>query len=884
MSKSVTLHVISHTHWDREWYLPHELFRMRLVRLIDNVLNLLERDPNFKFFHLDAQTIVLEDYLQIRPHMRGTLERFIREGRLLVGPWYQLNDEYLTSGESTIRSLLIGHRIAQSFGAVMKVGYLPDQFGNISQMPQILRGFGIDNCIFGRGWGLAPGRKMEFWWQSPDGSKVLTSFMAFWYNNAQRFPSNPDEAEKFVRSLKERMLPHAATSHLLLMNGVDHLEAQEDLSQILAELAPRLEPDRILHSTLERYVEAIRKEANGLQTVTGELREDRHGSVLAGTLSTRIYLKQANERCQTLLERYAEPFSTWAWAEGAPYPADFLTYAWKLLMQNHPHDSICGCSADQVHREMMPRFDRVQQVGEEIAQNALLYLAGRINTNSLETAGSPEETTNIVVFNPLSWPRTDHVEAVVEFPLGSPSRGTPAIDYSRDVSSIALRDENGDPVPITVLENRIAYKRVLSPVELPMVVPVRRFKIAFVAGDVPGTGYCTYKVKTSKTTHVAPAVEHAVCTGVLENDFLRLRAYPNGTISLTDKRTGAEFRGLNLFESRGDVGDEYRYVPPLRDRIYTSAGAEGTMSVEQSGPVSVVRIDFTMMVPQSATPDGFGRSEELVECPVTTRIILAEGIPRVEFETTFTNRARDHRLRVLFPTNLAADSSCAEGQFDVLERPMLPPQEWGPEASPSYPQLSWCDVSDGGVGLAVLNRGLPEYQLYACQERTLALTLLRCVGRLSGGGDAPGADPTPEAQCLGTYTFRYAVAPHRGFWIDSLIWRQAHAFTTPLWAVQVDNQDGPLPCAASFVQLEPPELVLSAVKRAEEDSRMVLRFFNISHEAVSGSVAVRGMRKAWLANLNEEQMEELPVADETVVLDVRPKQIVTLLVSLEGSQ
>ena len=327
------------------------------------MLELLETDPEFRFFNLDAQTIVLEDYLQIRPHARERLARHIREGRITVGPWYQLNDEFLTSGEATVRTLMVGHRIAEQFGGTLKIGYLPDQFGNLSQMPQIFQGFGIDNAIVGRGYQLVGDRKMEFWWEAPDGSRVLASLMAFWYNNAQYLPSETKPAVEFLRRLQERMGARSAISHLLLMNGVDHLAAQPEAGKVAqaanAVLSKSSEPIHVEHSTLDRYIDALRAEVAErnpkLETVRGELREDRGGACLAGVLSTRMYLKQANHRCQTAMEKYAEPLSAFAHAAGTPYPYDQLHYAWKLLMQNHPHDSICGCSIDQVHREMIPR-------------------------------------------------------------------------------------------------------------------------------------------------------------------------------------------------------------------------------------------------------------------------------------------------------------------------------------------------------------------------------------------------------------------------------------------------------------------------------------------------------------------------------------------------
>src|SRR5947209_17370698 len=256
------MHVVSHTHFDREWYLTFQQFRLRLVDLIDHLLDILDRDPEFRSFNLDAQTIVLEDYLQIRPHARPRLEKYIREGRLTVGPWYQLNDQFLTSGEATVRSLLVGHRIAGSFGGCLKIAYLPDQFGNLSQMPQILRGFGIDNAIVGRGYQMVGDRKMEFWWEGPDGSRVLGSLMAFWYNNAQRFPSDTEAAVKYTERLRDTMAPRSFSRHLLLMNGVDHLEAQPDVGRILnavnQEFERRGSEDRLVHSTLTQYVDALR--------------------------------------------------------------------------------------------------------------------------------------------------------------------------------------------------------------------------------------------------------------------------------------------------------------------------------------------------------------------------------------------------------------------------------------------------------------------------------------------------------------------------------------------------------------------------------------------------------------------------------------------------
>ena len=844
-----TLHVISHTHWDREWYLTFQQFRVRLVDLIDHVLDILDTDPEFKHFHLDGQTIVLEDYLQIRPQNERRVRKYVEDGRLLVGPWYQLNDEFLVSGESTVRSLLIGHRIAKEFGKVAKIGYLPDQFGNISQMPQIFREFGIDNCIFGRGLQLVDDEKMELYWQGPDGSEVLSSLMTYWYNNAQRFPADIDEAVEYTKAIIERMAPKAATDQLLLMNGVDHLEAQEGLPYILKHVNERLGGDKLIHSTIPDYVEEIRnavmREKIELRTVKGELRQDRGGNILAGTLSSRMYLKQANCESEICLEKYAEPSSAFAWMLGKEYPADFLTYAWKLLMQNHPHDSICGCSIDQVHDEMMPRFAQVQQVGKELTDRSLEWIAGGVNT----------EGPSLVVFNPLSWSRTDRLTAEIEFPLGEPVRGRPTVDELRDVRAIELRDPEGNLVPYKLLDRRITSKQVLSPIELPLAVMVRRFTIEFVAANVPACGYKTYLI----------------------NPIDRM---PRFERSLLD----SDFGDVGSLEDGGDVGDEYRYVRPLRDRLV--GVTEGNSELIDHSPVSAtLRLNAVLRLPARA--EGSGRSEEVVDCPITSWFTVTPGSPRVDVVTEVENRAKDHRLRVVFPSDIDTSVAHAEGQFDVITRPIRPPKEWE-GASTFFPQRSWVDVNDGERGLTIINKGLPEYEVYDDEARTIALTLLRCVGRLSGGGDTPTAIQTPGAQCPGKHRFEYAILPHKGTWLEARVWQQAHQHNVPMLAVQTrlrqgyvgqaGEHDGELPMEYSFVEISPPELIITAIKKAHDRDALIVRFFNITDENVhQARVKVQKATSARTVNLNEESGTDLVLDDDgSVTLDVPAKKIVTI--------
>ncbi len=323
----MNVHIISHTHWDREWYLTYEQFRLRLVGLVDRLLDLLESQPDFQYFHLDGQTIVLEDYLEMRPQHEPRLRRLIADGRILIGPWYDMPDEFLVSGEVARAQSRARPSPRAPFGTPMPVGYLPDLFGHVGQMPQILRNFGLDNAILWRGFG---GPKAEYWWQAPDGSRVLMMHLPpQGYCNATRVHLKPelmiDRATRAIEAESAR----TATGEVLLMNGVDHVEPHPVIPELARQLSATLGTP-VRHSTLPAYVDAVRAAvSNGsgasLDVIEGELRGgEEYANLLPGVFSARVYLKQANARVQTLLEQRAEPLATFAWMLGAPYPAEEL--------------------------------------------------------------------------------------------------------------------------------------------------------------------------------------------------------------------------------------------------------------------------------------------------------------------------------------------------------------------------------------------------------------------------------------------------------------------------------------------------------------------------------------------------------------------------------
>lgn len=388
------VHVYAHTHWDREWYRTFERFRLQLVGMVDRVLDVLDSDPRFATFVLDGQTIVLEDYLEIRPEEEPRIRRLVGAGRLEVGPWHVLPDEFLVSGESMVRNLLEGRRVASRFGEPLAVGYLPDPFGHVGQLPAILRGFGIDNVIFSRGMGDEHARTgNEFRWESTGGRESVIALVqgspyTSGYCNAETLGrgNGADDPSGYgrVRELVPHLVSQAHADALLLAAGCDHETVQQELPLIVERIGEMIPGADVRITGLHAYVASVRDaerrlEQSGaaLERFRGELRGSRYAPVLSSIFSARVALKQDNDRIQTLLERHVEPLMATAVAAGVRPLRDvqpFLRHAWRLVLENHPHDSIGGCSIDDVHLEMPARSLRVDATGHALLEDLRIAL------------------------------------------------------------------------------------------------------------------------------------------------------------------------------------------------------------------------------------------------------------------------------------------------------------------------------------------------------------------------------------------------------------------------------------------------------------------------------------------------------------------------------
>ena len=867
MANKLLAIVVPHTHWDREWYLSFQEYRHKLIRVLDKVVELLEGEKDFKVFVLDGQVAILEDYLEIKPWMEGKIKELVAKGALKIGPLYTQPDEFLVSPEALIRNFLYGMKRASAYGGYMRVAYLPDTFGHTAQLPQILRKLGFETFFFMRGLGDEEDYLgTEFMWEAPDGSRVLTIYLAKGYCVANmlgvkevydatvwRAPEGwitivlniyyrePEvdfkEALKRAREIAEFLSKRSKCKVLLFMNGCDHMPPQGSISEVIERINKAYGDLELRMGTLEEYAELVKPCVEKLEVYRGEMRGAKSKKILSGVISARAYLKVLNYKAQLLLEKYAEPLAALASLNGYKYPERFIEEAWRFLFLNHAHDSIYGSGSDRVHVDNESRFLQALEIASSIAYEASIHIC------KPKGQGQP----SLFIYNPLPWPRRD----VVFFVL------------PKDSKRWALDSEaGGTPLQRAELEE---YRE--------------REELVATVVETPPMGYAVLNLVEEEEVEV-----RRDSGTVIENEYFVVEVRPErgGELRIEDKRTGYIYDGLNVFVDEGDAGDEYNYSPP-KERDVLVESRDFKASVERViGPVySLLRVKLEMEVPECL--EGQARSEKKIRLPITTEVYLYRGVPRVDVKTKILNLARDHRFRVKFPSGVKTDRTVAETHFYAIERPLKPRtsgEGWIEKPPSTHPQIAWVSVSDGEKGLTIANRGIYEYE--AKEEGgqvTIYLTLFRSVGWLSRSdlstrrGHAGPPIRTPGAQCIREMTFEYSIIPHKGNWLSSKSYKLAREFYEPLLALRVLGAEKTV---KSIVKLEPDALVLTALKRAESGEGLIVRFYNITGEKVDAKISLGiPVKEVWLTNLKEEPQRFLGSSE--VSLSVGPHEIVTLL-------
>ncbi len=871
-------YLISHTHWDREWYQTFQDYRARLVVLLDELIGFMEKNPAFKYYHLDGQTIMLEDYLEVRPENRQRLQRLIKQGRLIPGPWYVMPDEFLVSGEALLRNLQLGFSISRAWGVEpMKVAYIVDIFGHNSQMPQICQGFGMESVVAFRGVsGLEP--SAEFTWEGADGSSVAfyrlpdeTAYSNFFYKvRKPQLTGAPFDLDRGCADLVKLIESERARSNtgvLLLMDGVDHAEIMPELPALLDRVRKAMPQARIVHGRLEDFHRDSAKNRRRLPRHGGELRMPRmtpgFNDLLTNVLSSRIHLKQRNTAIQALLERQSEPWAVCAESAGHREIGQYFDIAWRHLIQNQPHDSICGCSIDQVHKEMIYRFDQSEQIGARIATEAVAAIHAAVKP--------PQDGEYLVsVFNPSPFPRQG-VVMDVEFPGACP-----------EAFALTLRD--GAPVPYQRISAR-QRMRIVRPYRDIPGPSFRHVQSVFADITVPALGYTTLVYKPAgggrQSVGAAPApTGMQVSPTVLENGLIRLSFESDGTVTLTDLATGETYPGLNVFEDGGDTGDGWKYIPPANDRIVTGL-SDVSVTATATGPlVASAVVSGILTVPAGLTPDQRGRSSETARLRVCSTFTIRRGSRRVDVRTEIENTARDHVLKALFPARAASWESFADSMFDVVRRDIRRPSDIVFEEpwQENRPLESFVGIGDSRRGLVVFAKGLQEGGVRDDESRSVFLTLLRCYGRTVFTLGEEGG------QMLGRQAVEYAFMPICDNEL-AVVLAEREQFLHPVRCchsldIQLNRRPfaGTLEDSRSFLSISDSRVVLSALRRNPRGD-LVLRVFNPTPDRVTAEVVfgfpVAAVRQA---NLGEDRVgKNSRVTKGRTRLLLAPKKIHTLV-------
>lgn len=908
--------IVSSTHWDREWRFSFQQTRAMLVELIDNLIEILDTNTDYKYYHLDAQTVILEDYLEIRPERREDLKRLIKQGRILVGPWYTLPDMCSIGGEAIVRNLFFGHKIAKEFGKVMEVGYTPTGFGQIAQLPQIYAGFGIDTILFYRGVDRDAVGK-EFLWEAPDGSQAaayiftpefgrmpLFYCIASNYYRGKKFydrdcdwkagegpfrlnderswkdlyyQTHPEEGtctdslKENIKRLAEVEMKNSCLNTFLLLDGVDSTEPQPLLVKLIEDMNNAAEDVTFYHASMEDFADELRKAVPKMPVYRGEMRTSaKYGmqaNLMGAAISSRIYLKQMNDRAEKALINWAEPFSTFAWTIGAKYPGRFLELAWKYLLWNQSHDAIAGCSQDIVHNDMEYYFRQSEEISDVIANNALFKITGNISGEGLN-----EDDVLLVVYNPLPFERSEIVQACVDIP-GNNAVFTPT-----------LKDPEGNMIQVQVDAGPEDHPVLVHrPKDVPGIYRMKRWRISFVAEKIPSLGYKVFIVKTDQNKPDKAGMIHD-SNSVLKNEYMSVCVNEDGTFDIQDLKTGRVFKKLNQFEDSGEAGDPWtRKEPEHNPVIMGPSGGYPQISIKKGEISSSITVSFTMEVPEES--DIKRRSRSTVPVEVETTATLQKGVPWLSFRTVVKNNAKDHRLRVLFPSGIRTDYSLAEAPFEVMKREIKARDTsgWFEQGYTTYPQRGFAAVTDGSHGLAVLNRGLPEYEVMDDEKCTIALTLLRCYKMIIP--KLKTIDLSQQgSQCLRTHTFEYAVCPFGGNSVIP-IQRLAHQYVLPMKVAQSSKQNGKLPLEMSFIEVSCP-LIISAIKHTEKRETIVIRLFNPDDRDIDGTVRFyKPLGSAYLLDMKEERMEQLEIeGDNLIKIHMGCKKIETVELKINNGQ
>ena len=868
---TLTFHLIPHTHWDREWYLPRAAFTARLVPALDDLIAVLEGDPAYRSFLLDGQTVLIEDYLAVRPDREPAIRALAQGGRLQLGPWYVLADELIPSGEALIRNLLCGAVDTARWGGRLDVLYSPDAFGHPAILPVLAREFGLKAAALWRGLGGEPGQVRDAYrWRGPDGRDLLLwHFPPDGYEVGAALPTDRERLRRAWAPIRAGLTRRAATSHIAVPVGADHHAPYPDLPALRERIA-ELEPQNAVRiSRLDEFLKEFASEAAQAPELSGELRWSyRYTWTLQGVHSTRSPLKRRYSQAELQLERIVEPLVALARRTGGRDRRPLLERAWRTLLRGTFHDTLCGCCSDAVAHAQSTRLDSVEAMNRELADGAADDLSGHDPDASRE---HPQTESALWLWNPVARTRSGVVIADTTWFRRDVLVGPPGDRQARQgpgAPDFGLVTGDGTTIPVQILSRQRTLERRDAPRHYPDQDEVEQVRIAFHAPAVDGLASVALRSGPSVSGKRESWAQ--VHGRTLSNAFVEITVEPTGALTLIDRRTSERFEGLLRLEAQPDSGDLYTPHP-----LGPPVPAAGPIRVRRlaAGPL-VAALEVVLQVPGAAA---------------RAVIQVFDESPVVRCLFDLTNRAPDHRLRLRCPLGVTGPAVAGAAFGSVRRAPLAVRVEDFPRETPltTAPAHRFVAAAQGHRGLALLAPGFFEYEW--TPEGEMVFTVLRGAGELSRNdlptrpGHAGWPTVTPDGQCLGTSRVELGVVAvgtrdlEAGEALPEL-WEDVFLPTRARWLRSADL-GSPRHAGAT---LDGRGLVLSAVKPAQAGSGMILRCYNARAERVVGAWRLPDtIRTAHRVRADERAAEPLVVEGRghTVRFLAEPCEIVTLLIT-----
>ncbi|CAH6937247.1 alpha-mannosidase [Vibrio chagasii] len=858
------VHITPHMHWDREWYFTTEESRILLVNNMEEIMNRLESDPEYKYYVLDGQTAVLEDYFAIKPENTERVKALVEAGKLIIGPWYSQTDTMQVSGESIVRNMMYGIRDCMKFGDAMKIGYLPDSFSMSSQLPMIYNGFDITRAMFWRGCSERHGtNKTEFLWQSNDGSEVTAQVLPLGYAIGKYLPQD----EEGLRARLDKYFPvlekPSVTKDILLPNGHDQMPIQKDIFEVMDKLR-EIYPDREFSmSRYEEVFEKVEAARDQLDTIKGEFNDGKYMRVHRTISSTRMDIKLIHAEIENKIVNILEPLASIAWTLGFEYHHGLIEKMWKESMKNHAHDSIGCCCSDKVHAEILNRYI----LADDMATNLIHFYKRKIVDHMPDREGCDK----LAMFNLSPYEREEVVNTTITI----------------RAQEFSIFDENENPV-----EYFIRDKRQIDPGKVDRQIvhygnydPFMEFDIQ-IKRTVPAMGFTTLHIQGNEKGAVKVAERKDY---LLENEYYRINVNDNATLTIFDKETEQVFDQVLRLEDGSDDGDEYDYSPSRQEWLLYSDEFPVETSIDHQGFQSVANIALRMNVPANLA-EREERTGQNGFIEAQCQVVLKQGSRRIEVRMELDNQADDHRVRVLVPTPFVSETVVADNQFGCITRPTNDPamavweeEKWKEAPVPVYQLMNFAALENGKAGMAIMSNGLREFEVIASQgddnRDTFALTLFRGIGVLGKeelllrpGRPSGIKIPTPDSQVRGKLVCEFTLCGFSGNHIDANIMAQARDNVTqiecynkiPYNAMKLNVGEQNLPMNFSLLSKQQAGAVLSVLKKAEDEDALIMRVYNPAETgSVSDSISFTQAVSSWKETSMGERVREGDVATET---------------------